>query len=173
MIIKEVIKTVVLTKYREFLMSWFSELLSLAKDLFKKTNGDLESKLIKMEHFPFDGYSYMSWCGNIIYKKDKYANIKAESLWHETIHKLQAFKNYTRWYQYYLDYLKYWIKGNPLINPSYSAYYTIPFEMEAYANQDNPLYTVTKDSYKKYIINNRKSTYRKNRSNWIQYLKSL
>lgn len=172
MIIKEVIKTILLTKYREFLMSWFSELFTLAGSLFKKIDIDQEPQLIKMEHFPFSGFSYMSWCGNIIYRKDKYSTIKDSSLWHEKIHILQAYKNYNKWYQFYLSYLKYWITGNPLIHPAISAYYTIPYEMEAYANQDNPNYQVTKDSYKRYIIKNRKDTYRKNKP-WIKYLKNL
>ena len=116
-----------------------------------------------MKYFPFDGYSYMSWCGNIIYKKDRYANINSISLRHETIHKFQAGKNYSRWYRYYLKYLWYWIIGNPF---SRSSYYTIPFEIEAYANEDNLDYEVTKDSYKKYIIKDRKSTYNKNRKTW-------
>lgn len=170
MIITQVIKTVALTKYREFLMSWFSELFSLARDLFKNTEKDGESELIKMEHFPFNGFSYMSWCGNIIYRKDRYANIGTTPLWHETIHKLQAANNFKKWYQYYLSYVKYWIKGNPF---SDSAYYTIPYEMEAYANQDNPNYVVTKDSYKRYIIKDRQKTYKKYETNWIKYIKTL
>lgn len=173
MIIKEVIKTIVVTKYRELLMSWFSELFTLAGSLFKDIDQKEEPKLIQMKYFPFNGFSYMSWCGNIIYKKDRYANIKEQSLWHEKIHILQAAKSYKRWYQFYLSYLKYWIKGNPISNPSISAYYTIPYEMEAYANEDNPNYQVTKDSYKRYIIKDRKNTFRKNRSNWIKFIKQL
>lgn len=147
-----------------------TELFCLAKQLFNKIDLSQGSKLIKMKYFPFDGYSYMSWCGNIIYKKDRYANINSISLRHETIHKFQAGKNYSRWYRYYLKYLWYWIIGNPF---SRSSYYTIPFEIEAYANEDNLDYEVTKDSYKKYIIKDRKSTYNKNRKTWKQFIKTI
>lgn len=145
------------------------EIFKLAKDLFKKTEVK-EPQLIKMKHFPFEGFSYMSWCGNIIYRKDKYAKISKVSLWHETIHILEATR-FKRWIWFYLSYLWEWIKGNPFKGKS--AYYTIPYEMEAYANQDNPNYVVTKDSYKRYVIKNRTKIYKQNKSRWIQYLKSL
>lgn len=35
-----------------------------------------------------------------------------------------------------------WVKGNPICHPASSAYYTIPYEMEAYANEGNPDYPV-------------------------------
>lgn len=54
------------------------------------------------------------------------------------------------------------MKGNPIIHPASSAYYTIPYEMEAYANQHNKEYI---DNYHGqflhcYVIKDRKKTYK-------------
>ena len=128
-----------------------------------------------MKHFPFQGYSAMSWCGKVITRKD---NVSDKVLNHERMHLEQALKlvendkQKTR-LKYYWQYLKYWIKGNPIMAPASSAYYTIPFEMEAYGNEHNSDYKVTANSWKKYEIENRKETYKKYRDNWRNYCKNL
>lgn len=68
-----------------------------------------------------------------------------------------------------------WIKGNPIIYPASSAYYTIPYEMEAYANDDNFDYLKTRkpEDLDKYKIKDRKKTYKANKKNWRQYLKTI
>lgn len=147
----------------------WKELWYLIKLLFSDlTNQDAE--IVQMKHFPFEGYLAMSWCGKIITRKpDK---IKAIDINHERIHLEQALFMGS-WISYYWKYLISWIKGNPCTHPASAAYYTIPFEMEAYGNQHNFDYKVTKDSWKKYNIDNRKKTYKNNRDNWIDYCKNL
>ena len=147
------------------------ELWILASMLFHRTNrSDVEVMLFK--HFPFDGYSMMMWCGRLITKKEKYLNPSTTTLRHETIHLKQA-QRYSHWYKYYLRYVWEWIKGNPLSHPSSSAYYTNPFEIEAYANEYKIQYNPTADTLVKYTITKRKATYRANRNNWKNYCKKL
>jgi hypothetical protein len=57
--------------------------------------------------------------------------------------------------------------------PASAAYYTIPFEMEAYGNEHNPNYKVTANSWKKYEIENRKEIYNKYKYNWREFCKNL
>lgn len=121
-----------------------------------------------MDHYPFSGYSAMSWCGYILTKK-KESNIKTTTWNHENIH-LQQAKNKGSWLKYYTDYVWEWIKGNPITYPASSAYYTIPYEMEAYANEDKSDYEINTNKYK---IKNRKKTYRENKKNWFNYIKNL
>lgn len=43
----------------------------LARMLFKNNPCDVdEVKLLGMNHIPFKGYSYIMWCGNMIYRND-------------------------------------------------------------------------------------------------------
>lgn len=79
-----------------------------------------------MDHYPFSGYSAMSWCGYILTKK-KESDIKTTTWNHENIH-LQQAKDKGSWLKYYADYVWEWIKGNPITYPASSAYYTIPYE---------------------------------------------
>lgn len=149
------------------------ELWLLIKLLFSPLTEQIE--ILKMKHFPFKGYSAMSWCGKIITRKD---NVSDKVINHERIHLEQALElakleKSNTWLSYYWQYLKYWIKGNPVIAPAMSAYYTIPFEMEAYGNEDNFDYHVTECSWKRYEIEDRKQTYRDNKYNWKEYCKNL
>lgn len=122
-----------------------------------------------MKHFPFKGYSAMAWCGCIITREPDMSDI---TLRHERIHQMQAFY-YKRYYSYYLRYLWQWLKGNPFAYPSQSAYYTNPYEMEAYANQLNKDYYPRKGSWRDYSIRKRKSTYKRHRNAWIAYCQEL
>lgn len=146
------------------------ELWYLIKALFNPLTDQIE--VVKMKYFPFPGYSAMSWCGKIITKRDK---VSDKAINHEKIHLEQALQiakqeNTNTWLTYYWQYLKYWIKGNPF---SESAYYTIPFEMEAYGNEHDFNYKVTKDSWKKYEIKDIKEIYKKHRDNWREFCKNL
>lgn len=146
------------------------ELWYLIKALFNPLTDQIE--VVKMKYFPFPGYSAMSWCGKVITKRD---NISDKTINHERIHLEQALQiakqeNTNTWLTYYWQYFKYWIKGNPF---SGSSYYTIPFEMEAYGNEHDFDYKVTKDSWKKYEIKDRKQTYKDNRYNWKEFCKNL
>ena len=147
------------------------ELWILIKMLFHRTR-DCEVEVLLFKHFPWNGYKYMMWCGKIITTKEKYLTPSETSLRHERIHLKQA-QMYTHWYKYYLRYVWEWVKGNPFTHPAHSAYYTIPYEMEAYGNEHRSGYVPTKESLKKYTIENRKNTYRKQRDNWKEFCKSL
>lgn len=138
------------------------ELYTLIKLIFQK---DKIGEVVTMKHFPFKGYSCMSWFGKIIVRGER--KLPDVVLSHEHIHTLQYYYNNL----FYLKYLWYWIIRNPLIKPYKGAYYTIPFEIEAYANQDNNDYVVSKDSYKKYIV--KRKLYKEHLKDWKQFIKTL
>ena len=149
------------------------ELWFLIKTLFSPLSDQVE--VVQMKYFPFKGYSAMSWCGKIITRKDK---VNKTIINHERLHLEQALQlakqeKSSSWLTYYWQYLKYWIKGNPLIAPASSAYYTIPFEMEAYGNEDDYNYHPVNNSWKLYELEDRKETYKKHRDNWKQFCKDL
>lgn len=162
------------------------ELFVLVKMLFNdKPSNIKETVLMGMNHFPFKGYSYMMWCGKMIYRNDKYERRKQE--WdtdcfkvtrnHENIHLLQA-KMCGSWIKYYYKYLIEWLRGNPILHPSSSAYMTIPWECEAYANEENMEYckNYNGSNVKKYTFKGRKKLYRQvggTSSDWKAYVKSL
>ena len=164
-------------------MNAIKEFFKLAKMLFTSRPSDQdEVELMSMTHFPFSGYAFMMWCGKMVYRAENEDIIDAYmetekgkvSKNHENIH-LQQAKDKGSWIKYYLSYLKEWLKGNPITHPASSAYYTIPYEMEAYANADNLDYlsTRTAEDLNKYKIKDRKQTYRANRNDWYTYLKTL
>lgn len=155
------------TKWKDMI----KELFILARMLFHRTSLSGTLEMVEMKHFPFSGYSYMMWCGYIVTRK-KEKRISETSLRHEGIHVQQAMR-YSHWYKFYLKYIWEWIKGNPVIHPARSAYYTIPFEVEAYANQDVKGYVATVDTLKRYKLNGRKKVYRKYRACWLEYIKLL
>lgn len=146
------------------------ELWLLACMLFHRTK-DCEVKVLMFKYFPF-GYPTMMWCGKLIVKHERYMNPSTATLRHETIHLKQA-KMYSHWYKYYLRYVWEWLKGNPIISPVHSAYYTIPFEVEAYANEYKIQYNPTVETLKKYTLKNRKKIYKENSNRWKQYCKSI
>ena len=172
----------------------FRELWILIKMLFRTNPCNINNvSLMNMKHFPFKGYKYLMWCGKMIYRDDMYDRRQKE--WatdlflvdknHEQIHLMQA-KMCGSWVKYYWRYFIEWLKGNPIIAPASSAYYTTPQEMEAYANEDNFGYPegmiIYEDNYSegvcgKYIIKNgRKELYKKvggTSKNWKEYVKGL
>lgn len=161
------------------------ELWQLIKLLFSSNPGDFDKPLLlAMKHYPFKGYRFMMWCGRMIYRADNEESIRkymqayayTESMAHETIHLRQA-QIAGSWIKYYWRYLVEWLKGNPVTHPASSAYYTIPFEMEAYANQDNPDYAAnyTGGNLHRYEIKHRKKTYRSQGGSreWKTYIKTL
>lgn len=151
-------------------MSTIKELWKLSKMLFTKPVLKDKLEVLHMDHFPFKGYSAMSWCGNCVVRNDYTKPIKDDTLKHEQIHLQQAVREKS-WIKFYLKYFWEWIKGNPIIAPASSAYYTISYEIEAYANDDNMNYTIVSiDTFK---MKNRKKTYKKNRFNWKNYLKRV
>lgn len=162
------------------------ELWILIKMLFDSSPCDIDSvSLMGMNHFPFKGYKYMMWCGKMIYRNDKQDIRRKEwitkaykvSKNHETIHLMQA-KVCGSWVKYYWKYFIEWLKGNPIIKPASSAYFTIPFKCEAYANETNMKYCSPYLGYnlQKYTFNNRKKLYKKvggTSNDWKKYIKEL
>lgn len=161
------------------------ELWMLAKMLFKSKPSEIEEvKLMGMDHIPFEGYKYIMWCGKIIYRNDMYDTRRKEWITkqykidknHETIHLMQA-KMCGSWLKYYWRYLCEWLKGGPVMAPASAAYYTIPFEVEAYANEENFDYPKNYDgsNLAKYTFKNRKKLYKKygNSREWKAYIKTL
>lgn len=162
--------------------------------LFKSKPSEIdEVTLLGMDHIPFEGYKYIMWCGRIIYRNDAYEKRRKEWITkqykidknHETIHLMQA-KMCGSWVKYYLKYLREWLRGGPVMAPASAAYYTIPFEMEAYANEENFDYptemVANPDNYsggmhKKYVIKSgRKKLYKEKGgtlSKWKEYIKTL
>ena len=152
------------------------ELWFLIKLLFTPITDKLE--LVSLKHFPFKGYLFMMWCGKMIYRKDNETKVLdhlrtqkgLRSIRHETIHLMQA-KDIGSWIKFYLIYVWEWIKGNPLLHPAQSAYYTIPFEVQAYALEDTPeRYT---NNLAPYTINGRKKFYKQHRNNFREFVKTL
>lgn len=138
------------------------EVIKLISMLFKTSPRDQDKlELMSMKHFPFKGYKYMMWCGKLIYRGTEVPVVSEESNTHETIHLMQA-KVKGSWVKYYWSYFVEWLKGNPIIHPSSSAYYTIPYEMEAYAYQGNPDYVNNYDGSNLvyFKISNRKRVYK-------------
>lgn len=80
---------------------------------------------------------------------------------HETIHVRQAESTSNSWFIFYLKYLFQWLHNLPLIFINIHAPYKfMPFELEAYANQDNWGYCLGKceawKAYKKLTMKERK-----------------
>lgn len=67
---------------------------------------------------------------------------------HEYIHKLQAKSFSLRWLTFYIKYLAWWVYNLFAVGFSKKAYYNIPFEKEAYCNEQNFNYETTQ--WKKY-----------------------
>lgn len=166
-------------------MNWFKEVWTLGKMIFKsKPNDHDELQLLPMKHFPFKGYSFMMWCGSLVFREKKSDYIKEyfstprgkNTLRHETIHLKQAQLKKT-WFKYYWTYIKEWFKGNPFFFPRESAYYTIPFEMEAYANEGVEGYEKNYDgsNLTKYTFSKkeRKEMYKEHNALWKEYIKTI
>ena len=115
------------------------ELFELIRLLFSSNPKDIEEMKVKnMKHFPFKGYKAMAWCGTIIHREGA-SKVNDITINHETIHLKQA-KMCGSGVKYYWRYFIDWLKGNPLIYPASSAYYTTKYESEAYANEENMSY---------------------------------
>lgn len=155
------------------------ELWILIKMLFRSNPSDMVGKdleVVEFKHFPFKGYKAMSWCGRIIHREGS-SQVSETTLNHEKIHLMQAMMCGS-WLNYYWRYFVEWIKGNPIINPSSSAYMTIPFECEAYANETDKGYCKDYDGSNlgKYTFKKRKKLYKQvggTSAAWKQYVKTI
>ena len=153
------------------------ELFELIRLLFSSNPKDIEEMKVKnMKHFPFKGYKAMAWCGTIIHREGA-SKVNDITINHETIHLMQA-KMCGSWVKYYWRYFIDWLKGNPLIYPASSAYYTTKYESEAYANEENMSYCKNYDgsNLQKYTFKDRKKIYKKvggTSKDWKVYVKTL
>lgn len=65
-------------------MNWFKETGLLIKWLFNSKPSDFnEAQIVQMDHYPWEGYLAMSWCGRIITRKDP-SEITEKTIIHET-----------------------------------------------------------------------------------------
>lgn len=152
------------------------EIIFLIKMLFGTSPRDIKNmNILVMKYFPLPCFTALSWCGHIIVRDLN--EINKTLMNHEAIHLRQAQISGT-WIKYYISYLIEWFKGNPFKEPYMSAYYTNPYEMEAYANEEDQNYIneYNKININKYFINDRKTTYIKqgeNFSSWKKYIKTI
>lgn len=161
------------------------ELIILVKLLFASKPTDVnEVAMLSMNHFPFSGYLYMMWCGHLIYRAEN--QNKLESIWkserhkidmnHENIHLWRA-QQKKSWVSFYLNYLWEWIKGGAFFCKS--SYYTIPDEVEAYAQEDNLDYICDENLENikdKYTLKNRNKLWKDAGGtswHWKKYIKTI
>lgn len=93
----------------------------------------------------FSGFAAITLFGVVYCKSqsrvdeiNKTENIDSQLESHETIHVRQAESTHDSWLLYYLKYIWQWIINFPLIFVNtYAPYKFMPFELEAYANQDD------------------------------------
>ena len=83
---------------------------------------------------------------------NKSDNIDSQLESHETIHVRQAESTSDSWFIFYLKYIWQWLMNFPLIFVNFNAPYKfIPFELEAYRNQDEWDYCLGKcEKWKEY-----------------------
>jgi hypothetical protein len=92
-----------------------------------------EKKIIYF--FPVKGFLAITLFGYIFAKR----RLSAIELNHERIHIAQA-EDCGGYFNFYRMYLDYWFCTFSKTKNNEEAYYSIPFEKEAYANQHNPDY---------------------------------
>lgn len=168
------------------------ELWILIKMLFSEKPSDMlkrvDLEVVVMNHFPFKGSRYMMWCGKVICRKE-YQKVIArfmsmiagkKSCTHEHGHGIQAESEHGNNYiRYYLSYFWHWIKHNPLLKPSHACYYFNRYEVEAYAQEDNPEYWKNynrKNLRGKYSIKKPRKVWQEvggTSKDWKEYVKGL
>ena len=140
------------------------ELFYLCRLLFSRIPDELE--FVELKHFPFEGYGAMMWCGKLVSRPGNFID---QYTWnHEGIHLLQA-KKVGSWIIYYLLYFWYWIIGLGLKDNG--SYFTIPFEIEAYANQYDLDYNTT--DWKRYRLKRRRKAWREHKSAWWEWIRTI
>lgn len=155
------------------MITFFKELFYLIKQLFTKIEVT-EINLKQMKYFPFVGYSYMMWCGELIYRNERFSKISEIDKNHEEIHIHQAI-DCGKWLKYYWKYI---IEYSKVCLYSTTAYYTNKYEVEAYAKENDLEYLKRrcKDNVNLFKLYNRISLfkpYRKNIKGYKNYIISL
>lgn len=169
------------------------ELWILVKMLFASSPSDFAYKdldVMAMNHFPFGGKTFMSWCGTVIVREGKKEVVErffatkrgVETMNHEKGHCVQAIsENGDNWIKYYLSYFWHWVKHCPWVAPSSACYYINRYEVECFAKQHDKTYfdleSYTRDNlHGKYTIKDAKKLYKElggTSAAWKKYVKTL
>ena len=99
---------------------------------------------------PFPGYLAMTFFGKMWIRKSNKQKWQNYIKWgksnivlnHELIHVKQSISTNNSWWKFYLLYIWEWFKANPLFNGFKFAYKMNPFELEAYANENDLDYNI-------------------------------
>ena len=167
------------------------ELWILVKMLFTSKPSEYLGKdleLMFMRYIPFKRYNFMCWCGSMIVR-DEHKDVIYDFLQtkegirvktHEGGHLTQAIDEHgDNWLRYYLSYFWHWLKHCPWMNPSSACYYLNRYEVEVFAQEDNPDYWKNynrKNLRGKYSIPNAKKKWKElggTVAAWKRYVKSL
>ena len=116
----------------------------------KKPNENDKIEIKWNNILPFPGYLAMTFFGKMWIRKSnkqKWQNyVKSGKsnivLNHELIHVKQSISTNKSWWKFYLLYIWEWFKANPLFNGFKFAYKMNPFELEAYANENDLDYNI-------------------------------
>lgn len=129
---------------------------------------------------PLPGYFAMTFFGKMWIKNsdkskwERYVkNGQADIITnHEMIHVKQAVSTDNSWWKFYWKYICQWLKNNPLFKGFKFAYKMNPFEMEAYANENDLFYNSKHSTgairWKKYM----ELTVKERKNLWDDYQKS-
>lgn len=150
-------------------MNIFKECWTLISAIFKNTP-DTPLQHIEMEHILWKGYAALTWAGLLVTRPGYY--LSKRTINHEDIHRQQA-QTLGSYWKFYAKYLGEYL-GNLFVLWSFDgAYHCISFEMEAYGNEGDYNYAVTKESMAKYKIKNKRRVWKENRQNWKLYCRSI
>lgn len=139
-------------------------------------------KIVSNHLIPFSGYSAITFFGRVYMRKTKewIENWLATSptakrtMNHERIHFLQKNTMWTKtWVVYYALYIWYWLKLFICTLNNTMAYKTNPMELEAYVNQDDYSYSMSK--WHDYVYSNkvRKKIFKERYEPWKEDRKDL
>lgn len=120
-------------------------------------------KIIYNNLLPFPGYKAMTFF-NIMFVRKEYKGkeLGGKTYNHESIHQLQAYDFGIGFFGYFIFYLWYlieWLLKLPSFIFKYAPYYSISFEQEAYANENDYRYLTNRKRFAwlKYVFKFKKS----------------
>ena len=125
----------------------FEEGIKLARGM----ENEIDKIEIKWNNIlPFPGYLAMTFFGKMWIRKSNKQKWQNYIKWgksnivlnHELIHVKQSISTNNSWWKFYLLYIWEWFKANPLFNGFKFAYKMNPFELEAYANENDLDYNI-------------------------------
>ncbi len=120
-----------------------------------KKPSEIKSIDIKYGIIPPKDFLAITWFGKMyINKKNKEEwegyndTYKRRVVRHEMIHVHQAEKEHDSWFCFYMKYFWYWLKAMFLCGFKNSiAYYCVPYEVEAYIHEKQPLYKLSRFNF--------------------------